>query len=87
MMQAGVLVYKVSEDMVDPLAFWLTEEWRTSGDLANHCSSDAYRDIAARSLKVVLQLFSTYANTYKFLPLGIVGLLRCWWRSQGASSP
>ena len=48
MIQAGVLVYKVSEDMMDPLVFWLTEEWRSSGDLACHCSSDAYRGIAAR---------------------------------------
>ena len=52
MLQAGVLVYKVSEDLMDPLAFWLLEEWSSSADLANHCSSDAYRAIAARSLHV-----------------------------------
>ena len=48
MTQAGVLVYKVNEDARDPLIFWLTEEWSSSRDLTNHCSSTAYSDIAAR---------------------------------------
>ena len=48
MTQAGVLVYKVNEDATDPLVFWLTEEWSSLRDLANHCSSTAYAGIAAR---------------------------------------
>merc|ERR550525_2251489 len=37
--EAGVLVYKVNEDVTDPLVFWLTEEWTSCKDLANHCTS------------------------------------------------
>ena len=46
--QDGVLVYKVNEDLMDPLVFWLTEEWASSRDLVNHCSSTNYAGIAAR---------------------------------------
>ena len=48
MTQAGVLVYKVNEDAMDPLVFWLIEEWSSSSDLANHCSSTTYAGISAR---------------------------------------
>ena len=43
-----MLVYKVNEDSTDPLVFWLMEEWASSKDLVNHCSSTAHAGIAAR---------------------------------------
>ena len=46
--QAGVLVYKLNEDVADPLVFWLTEEWTSCKDLASHCTSTAYAGISAR---------------------------------------
>ena len=43
-----MLVYKLNEDVADPLVFWLTEEWTSCKDLASHCTSTAYAGISAR---------------------------------------
>ena len=45
-------MYKVNEDATDPLVFWLIEEWSSTRDLNNHCSSTGYADISARYVLV-----------------------------------
>ena len=42
----------MNEDATDPLVFWLIEEWSSTRDLNNHCSSTAYADISARYVLV-----------------------------------
>jgi len=48
------MVYKLNEDMLDPLVFWLTEEWASVAALRQHCSSPAYKESGAR-MGAVLQ--------------------------------
>merc|ERR1712130_140455 len=65
-LEAGVLVYKVNEDAMDPLVFWLTEEWSSVKDLANHCSSTNYAGISERAGKVLLEEeYSCQLSLYK----------------------
>merc|ERR1712037_1041217 len=63
--EAGVLVYKGNEDVTDPLIFWLTEEWTSCKDLANHCTSTAYAGISARLGKVLIEESGCQLSLYK----------------------
>jgi len=40
----GVRTYKISEDVLDPLVFWLTEEWESVAALRKHIDSQHHKE-------------------------------------------
>jgi len=42
--EEGVRTYKLNEDVLDPLVFWLTEEWESVAALRKHIDSQHHKE-------------------------------------------
>jgi len=63
--EEGVRTYKLNEDVLDPLVFWLTEEWESVAALRKHCDSQDYKESGARMAAVLQEPTRCQLAVYK----------------------